>query len=304
MKSVTAPTRCASRCDSPGLHTWPLSMGRKRGRSSEGSSFTRNGADSQRGSRSNGWLDFEKQPIGTGNSRLAYRCRVRNGCYRGYTEGSYGIFKVFKPERQYEGMTVDERDVDMQVEARRLAETFNHECQPEKHGSSCEIHVRDAALGCFPCDLQLDDDYQDTFTVRHGQEFLLEREIRGHFEKFNSNTGWSSGRDPILEAFSHWSWVHSGGSKLVCDLQGHRGDGTLPYLGKDYYYLLTDPAICSATREYGESDLGQAGIDAFFRNHECNQWCRHLDLEYERPQFMFSQRITKRQSTSYHTLLN
>jgi hypothetical protein len=85
-------------------------MGRKRGRSSEGSSFTRNGADSQRGPRSNGWLDFEKQPVGVGNSRLAYRCRVRDGCYRGYTEGSYGIFKVFKPERQYDGMTVDERD--------------------------------------------------------------------------------------------------------------------------------------------------------------------------------------------------
>ena len=201
-------------------------------------------------------------------------------------------------------MTVDERDVDMQVEAKRLAETFNHECQPKKHGSSCEIHVRDATLGCFPCDLQLDDDDQETFTVNHGQEFLLEREIRGNFEKFNSNTGWSSGRDPILEAFSHWSWVHSGGSELVCDLQGHRGDGSLPYLGENYYYLLTDPAICSANREYGESDLGQAGIDAFFRHHECNQYCHQLDLEYERPQFMFSQHIAKRQSTSYHTLTN
>ena len=281
-------------------------MGRKRGRNSEGSSFTRNGADSRRGSRSNGWLDFEQQPIGVGNSRLAYRCRVRDGCYRGYTEGSYGIFKVFKPVDRYNGMTVDERDVDMQVEARQLAETFNHECQPYNpcNGGPCNIHVRDATLGSFPHDLQLVDEYSDIFTVDYGQEFLLEREIRGGFEKFNSNTGWSSGEDPILEAFSHWSWVESEGRELVCDLQGHRGDGSLPYLGEGYYYLLTDPAICSANREYGESDLGQAGIDAFFRNHECNQWCRHLDLEYERPQYMYSQHIAKRQSTSYHTLTN
>ena len=34
--------------------------------------------------------------MGEGNSRLAYRCRVRGGCYRGYTEGSYCIIKVFK----------------------------------------------------------------------------------------------------------------------------------------------------------------------------------------------------------------
>ena len=30
---------------------------------------------------------------------------------------------------------------------------------------------------------------------------MLEREIRGDFEKFSSNSGWCSGVDPILEAF-------------------------------------------------------------------------------------------------------
>ena len=268
-----------------------------------GSSFNRNGADaSNRGGRNNGWLDFEKWPVGEGNSRLAFRCRVRDGCYRGYTEGSYCIFKVFKPEDKYDGMVVDGRDVDMQLEARRLAETFNNECQPQKHGCQCDIHVRDAALGRFDEDLWLHDDDGDRFRVDEDQCFLLEREIRGAFEKFSSNSGWSSGADPILEAFSHWSWVHTNGDKLVCDLQGHRGDGSLPHLGQQYYYLLTDPAICSACREYGESDLGQAGIDAFFRHHECNEWCRQLDLEYERPQYMSSRSIPCYKSTSYHTL--
>ena len=92
--------------------------------------------------------------------------------------------------------------------------------------------------------------------IEEGTSFLLEREIRGDFEKFSSNSGWCSGVDPILEAFSHWTWCHTQERELVCDLQGHRGDGSLPHLGDDYYYLLTDPAICSSDREYGESDLG------------------------------------------------
>jgi hypothetical protein len=86
-------------------------------------------------------------------------------------------------------------------------------------------------------------------------------------------------------------------------LQGHRGDGSLPYLGNRFYYLLTDPAICSASREFGESDVGQAGIDAFFANHECNEWCEKLDIDYERPAYsQQSFNLPRCQSTSYHTL--
>jgi hypothetical protein len=42
---------------------------------------SRNGADQgSRGANNSGWLDFGKAPFGVGNSRLAYRCRVRDGC--------------------------------------------------------------------------------------------------------------------------------------------------------------------------------------------------------------------------------
>ena len=126
-------------------------------------------------------------------------------------------------------------------------------------------------------------------------------EIRGDFHRFSSNSGWLSGVDPILEAFSHWSWVRSGETQVVCDLQGHRGDGSLPHRGQSYYYLLTDPAICSSQREFGETDLGEDGINAFFNNHECNEWCEHLDIEYERPQYTRTP-IARARSTSYHSL--
>ena len=279
-------------------------MGGKRGRNRDGgTSFHRNGADSNRGDRNNGWVDFEHSPMGTGESRLAFRCRVRSGCYRGYTEGSYCIVKIFKNEGRYQNMSVSHRDVEMQVDARNLAAQFNNACRPCKNGYSCNIHVRDAALGYFEEDMTMLDNYGRRMRVDQGEDFLLEREIRGSFNKFNSNSGWSSGCDPILEAFTHWSWVQTGGAKLVCDLQGHREeDDGLPHAGERYYYLLTDPAICTPCHDYGESDTGQSGIDAFFAHHVCNQWCEHLDIEYEKPQYA-APRIACRQSTSYHSLL-
>ena len=272
-------------------------------RSRYGSSYERNGADSNRGGRNNGWLEFAESPMGVGESRLAYRCRIKNGCYRGYTEGSYCIVKVFKNEERYAGLSVSYRDVDMQVDARNLAAAFNRECQPTTNGYSCNVHVRDAALGSFEAYETFQDEDGYTFGKDSGDEFLLEREIRGSFEKFNSNSGWSSGCDPILEAFSHWSWVHTDGQKLVCDLQGHREfDDGLPHTGEDYYYLLTDPAICTPCHDYDESDLGQRGINSFFAHHECNSWCEHLDIEYEKPAYSCAV-VPRQQSTSYHSLL-
>ena len=99
-----------------------------------GSSFSRNGHDANRGGLSNGRLDMSGayHPHGVGASRLAYRCRVQDGCYRGYTDGSYLIFKVFKPEEQFRQLQVDGDDVTMQLEAKRLAERFNKECSPTR----------------------------------------------------------------------------------------------------------------------------------------------------------------------------
>jgi hypothetical protein len=246
--------------------------------------------------------------MGVGASRLAYRCRVTDGCYKGYTEGSYCIYKVVKPDSIYDGLLdeVSDRDVDMQLRAKDLAIEFNAAARPTKNGEPCEITIRDAKLGSFDDGRYLSDDTGSSFHVPAGQAFLLEREIRGSFEKFSSNSGWQSGDDPIIEAFSHWSWCHTEGNQLVCDCHGHRGNGpsrrALPHLGHDYYYLLTDPAICSVDRAFGESDIGQRGIDAFFANHVCNEWCEKLDIEYERPQYC-NAAIPRQRSTSYNSLL-
>ena len=45
-------------------------------------------------------------------------------------------------------------------------------------------------------------------------------------------------------------------------------------------YVLTDPAIhCTcANRRYGDTNLGQDGIDSCFSGHTCNAVCHALSL--------------------------
>ena len=69
-----------------------------------------------------------------------------------------------------------------------------------------------------------------------GEWVTLEPFIEGHYEKWNSNSGWSKEEKLSVHAFCHWTYHYSGGLLLLCDAQGVRnGDA----------YCLTDPAICS-----------------------------------------------------------
>jgi len=84
-----------------------------------------------------------------------------------------------------------------------------------------------------------------------------------------------------LHAFSHFSYVRSGGRLMVVDLQGSlvQDDGQRTY-------VLTDPAIhqerdnrrgglqFKVRRQFGRTDRGREGMKAFFETHECNDICR------------------------------
>mmetsp|Transcript_9650 Transcript_9650/g.28789 ORF Transcript_9650/g.28789 Transcript_9650/m.28789 type:complete len:269 (+) Transcript_9650:76-882(+) len=109
-----------------------------------------------------------------------------------------------------------------------------------------------------------------------GKKYYIEPIIR-YFTKFTSNNGWidkdmgSAGL--YMEAFTHFTYHASGGQMIVCDLQGR-------YRNNDRYdpsksrFELTDPAICSRHRSYGPTDLGEKGIESFFYNHVCNEYCQ------------------------------
>eukprot|EP00942_MAST-04A_sp_MAST-4A-sp1_P000797 g797.t1 len=76
--------------------------------------------------------------------------------------------------------------------------------------------------------------------------------------------------DDVPQAFSHWTYAHTKGDFLVCDLQGVKGT-------KDFQF--TDPAIHSKKKKYGATDHGKKGQRRFFKTHKCNPLCLALNLE-------------------------
>jgi hypothetical protein len=115
-----------------------------------------------------------------------------------------------------------------------------------------------------------------------GIKYLVEPLIRD-YEKFSSNNGWigntSDWKVKCMEAFTHFSYHESGGQLIVCDIQGRYKSS--PRHKKKIRFELGDPAICSRRRLYGPTDLGEKGIDSFFSNHVCNEFCKD---SWNRPQ--------------------
>lgn len=99
-----------------------------------------------------------------------------------------------------------------------------------------------------------------------------------NFTKFTSNGGWIASKDGMgwtvlaMEAFYHFSYHCSRGHMMVCDLQGrYRYDSRNTNRCRLELSIL---AICSRTRQYGPTDLGEKGIDSFFSDHCCNHFCQ------------------------------
>lgn len=119
----------------------------------------------------------------------------------------------------------------------------------------------------------------------------IEKYLKGKFIKFNSNNGFvnNENRDgasinlsigvvkltDFVQAFSHWVYVQTGHSMIVCDLQG-----ILDMEGRRPVFRLTDPAICSKGKNnrYGKTDLGMRGIRDFCCRHNCSSVCKALNL--------------------------
>lgn len=104
------------------------------------------------------------------------------------------------------------------------------------------------------------------------KKFTAERYIGEGYEKYNNNIGWTC--DPELplaataQAFSHFTWQATSGKHLVVDLQG---------VGS----VFTDPQIHSSEESrFGQGNLAERGMIAFFSTHECNDICRALGLHH------------------------
>ena len=92
----------------------------------------------------------------------------------------------------------------------------------------------------------------------------IEPYISGDYTKFSSNSGYENQDFTYIPAFSHYTWMHSKGRKVVLDIQG---------VFKKGEFILTDPACQSLNQEYGNSDLGAMGLCKFVLCHKHNNIC-------------------------------
>ena len=107
--------------------------------------------------------------------------------------------------------------------------------------------------------------------------------LHGDYKKLNGNNGYivdaaselDRHQEGIAQAFTHWTYAHSlqetGSECMVCDIQG---------VG----YQYTDVNIHSEDRQFGKTDLGEQGFEAFFSTHRCNDLCARLGLPTVSPE--------------------
>ena len=208
-------------------------------------------------------FSLEKKPLGAGAMKTCYKVQT--------SESGLGkhVLKVISPDAYMRGLRITHLDIRMQEKASELVNKFNSEANLNK---KAYMHV--AILGHMK-GMQI----MEGNVINDGELFIVEQMIEGEFEKFNSNTGWSSGYS-LPDALSHWTWVYTGGHILLCDLQGHRGrPGGPTWRGSTDYYMFTDPALMSLRAgQFGCTDLGAEGISTWFEGHVCNDVCRSLRL--------------------------
>jgi hypothetical protein len=104
--------------------------------------------------------------------------------------------------------------------------------------------------------------------------YSIEKLIDGSFSKWSNNIGNLNENDYActLDTFAHWTYEATREYLIVTDLQGFRSSS-------NDKYILTDPAISCIARQFTDTDLGEEGINLYFRSHKCNHICQELKLK-------------------------
>lgn len=151
-----------------------------------------------------------------------------------------------------------------EVEVRTVCSTYAKEFNADKNKPPGSARVDVTPVDVVQC---TGEDY-----------FLLESFLSGKLEKYSNNAGLVCSKSPLselMQAFSHYSWVVSGKSLVICDLQGIESGSRV---------TLTDPAIHSTSvGSYGHTDLGNMGIERFFKTHTCGTLCTGMGVNSQLP---------------------
>ena len=233
---------------------------------------------------------MENIPFGNGTERFAYRFREldSNETFVGkrlVAKETKGVRNELKRRQFHKQFCL------VQLKAADLAKKFSNAiyktqslitASPGGQGPPKMIFLK--------CCIYLHEDNRSSRTI------LVENYLKGKFTKYNGNDGYvnkkASTNSPtiplqggearltdFIHAFSHWTYVNSDQSLLLCDLQG-----VLNQEGRSPRFELTDPAFCTdkenslSSQSFGGTDIGLKGIRSFFRTHECNIVCKCLGL--------------------------
>lgn len=189
------------------------------------------------------------RPFGRGTNHLSYWIKLASDPPK--------TIKVAKAPIAYMGPDTDKescmQDITTQLYASSAAKIFS-----EKKLAKV-VEYAPIQLLCF---------YQRTPQIY----MTIEPAIEGIWKRYNNNSGLIDvERNSFIQAFSHFSYDHSHKKMMVTDLQGTKNQNK---------YVFTDPLVHCLLDDtsFGKSNLGQAGIDEFFRSHVCNRICRSLHL--------------------------
>jgi hypothetical protein len=195
-----------------------------------------------------------------------------SGKYRKFTD-NFGAQSFVKRDFASENMGVD-----LNVAAALLGREYN---PTEKVRPGTTDAVKTGGLEVIvegdSEDEEDEDDDEDSSSCDDDGVLIDESHEQGKYSVGTIDVSKLQDEDYLL-AFSHFTYVRSGGRFMVVDLQGALqtdAEGKITY-------MLTDPAIhhrrqrrsSTPKRQYGRTDLGRQGMRAFFETHTCNCICK------------------------------
>ena len=206
-------------------------------------------------------IQIAAQPFAEGTQRIVYY-----GIDCTYDPSKKVVFKEFK----YLGKGLNKlksykEQMELQSVSAFLAQKFNKEKPPEAK----EILFTKAVVISL---------FERSKPFYCSQEPLIE----GPYVKYNSNNGFVNKDEyaASLNAFSHWTYQVTDHYLMVVDLQGVKSTST-----SGPRFALTDPALhCKDVTRFCSTNLGNEGMQRFFRTHHCNSICKAMKLETHRHQ--------------------
>eukprot|EP01084_Bolivina_argentea_P235084 395685_1 len=208
------------------------------------------------------WVYVEKQPFSNGHFKKAYKATIYKshivtGSILGtpkIADGTSIVLKVKHRDNAWD--TSQNRPImkreDWHADLNELERLSKYCDEWNKNEYSDKTYEVAQAFV-----LKVSDEGEDGTGAFQKGEYVLVEPYMPHFEKWN----WPTNAEKFakaysIQAFGHFTYHYSNGREIVNDAQGYRDDNK---------YILTDPYYV---------DASDGRCDEWFRNHECNKFCK------------------------------